>query len=198
MTDIMTPRQLRLDLQAGASVPNDVNWRIEEGYLRLSSWSDRGEPFTLGLWGPGELVIPALLALSPLQLLALSTARVEESEPSGSEREAFLIDHGLQTATLLRLSRSRPAELRLFRLLLWIGERFGRVSRRGVSLSMEDMNLTHRCLAEISGLTRVTVTKAMSHFRQSGYLIQEGSDELLLREGLTQLQRGDETLPVRS
>jgi len=38
----------------------------------------------------------------------------------------------------------------------------------------------------------------MSHFRQSGCLIQEGSDELLLREGLTQLQRGDETLPVRS
>jgi hypothetical protein len=35
-----------------------------------------------------------------------------------------LIDHGLQTATLLRLSRSRPAELRLFHLLLWIGERF--------------------------------------------------------------------------
>ncbi len=37
---------------------------------------------------------------------------------------AVLIDHGLQTATLLRLSRSRPAELRLFHLLLWIGERF--------------------------------------------------------------------------
>ena len=48
----------------------------------------------------------------------------DRGEPSSSEREAFLIDHGLQTATLLRLSRSRPAELRLFRLLLWIDERF--------------------------------------------------------------------------
>jgi hypothetical protein len=45
---------------------------------------------------------------------------------------------------------------------------------------------------------QLALTKAMSNFRQSGYLIQEGSDELLLREGLTQLQRGEETLPVRS
>ena len=90
---------------------------------------------------------------------------------------------------LLRLSRMRPAELRLFQLLLWIGERFGRVSRRGVSLSFDDMYLTHRHLAEISGLTRVTVTKAISHFRQQGYLLREGVDELLLREALPQLQR---------
>jgi CRP-like cAMP-binding protein len=90
---------------------------------------------------------------------------------------------------LLRLSRMRPAELRLFQLLLWIGERFGRVSRRGVSLSFDDMNLTHRHLAEISGLNRVTVTKAISHFRQQGYLLREGVDELLLREALPQLQR---------
>jgi biotin operon repressor len=51
------------------------------------------------------------------------------------------------------------------------------------------MNLTHRHLAEISGLTRVTVTKAISHFRQEGYLLKEGCDELLLRQALPQLQR---------
>ncbi len=101
----------------------------------------------------------------------------------------FLLDQCLQTSTLLRLSRARPAESRLFQLLLWMGERFGRVSQRGVSLSFEDMNLTHRLLAEISGLTRVTVTKAISHDRQAGYLIKEGSDELLLREALPILQR---------
>ena len=100
-----------------------------------------------------------------------------------------MINQSVQTSTLLRLSRCRPAESRMFQLLLWIGERFGRVSSRGVSLSFEDMNLTHKQLAEISGLTRVTVTKAMSHFRQEGFLVKDGPDDLLLREALPQLQR---------
>jgi CRP-like cAMP-binding protein len=191
MLPTITARHLHLSLQAGAEVPCHLSWRINEGYLRISSWCDRGEPFTLGLWGSGDLVIPALVTLSPIHLHSLSLARVEEAHPSHEQREAFLLHQCLQTSTLLRLSRARPAESRLFQLLVWMGERFGRVSSRGVSLSFEDMNLTHRHLAEISGLTRVTVTKALSHFRQAGYLIKEGSDDLLLRHSLTHLQRGN-------
>jgi hypothetical protein len=189
MHSAMTARDLHLSLQAGAAVPCNLNWRIEDGYLRVCSWSEHGEACTFGLWGPGDLVIPSLIAVAPLRHRALSSARVEEAEPEPEEREAFLLDQSVQTATLLQLSRTRPAESRLFQLLLWIGERFGRVNSRGVSLSFDDMNLTHRHLAEISGLTRVTVTKAISHFRQQGYLRKEGPDELLLREALPQLQR---------
>lgn len=189
----MSHRQLRLHLQAGIAVPSNLNWRIEEGYLRISSWGDRAEPFTLGIWGPGELVIPSLLPITPLQLQTLPATRLEEEVPSREQRESFLLNQCLQASTLLRLSRVRPAESRLFQLLLWLGERFGRVSSRGVSLSLDDMNLTHRNLAEISGLTRVTVTKAISHFRQAGYLIEEGSDALLIRDAMKLLQRGDDT-----
>lgn len=183
------PGPLQLSLQASASVPCHLCWRIDEGYLRLASWGERGEGITLGIWGPGDLVMPALIPIEPLQMLALSSSRVEEIEPSDQERQEFLIQHCLQTATLLRLSRTRPAEARLFQLLLWMGERFGRISSRGVSLSLEDMNLTHRHLAEIAGLTRVTVTKAMSHFRHKRFLIKEGCDELLVREAVQLLQR---------
>lgn len=187
----MTARQLHLTLQAAARLPSNFSWRIDEGYLRVASWSDRGETLTLGLWGPGDLVMPSLIAMEPIQLLSLSAGLVEEVVPTAEERERFLLNQALQTSTLLRLSRTRPAESRLFQLLLWMGERFGRVSQRGVSLSFEDMNLTHRHLAEISGLTRVTVTKAISHIRQAGYLLKEGPDELLVREGLVHLQRGN-------
>lgn len=183
------PGPLQLSLQASASVPCHLCWRIDEGYLRLASWGERGEKVVLGVWGPGDLVMPALIPIQPLQLLALSNARVEEVEPSDQERHDFLIRYSLQTATLLRLSRIRRAEARLFQLLLWMGERFGRISSRGVSISLEDMNLTHRHLAEIAGLTRVTVTKAITLYRQKGYLIQEGCDELLDPQALEQLQR---------
>ncbi|MFM7314317.1 MAG: Crp/Fnr family transcriptional regulator [Cyanobium sp.] len=184
----MTEPHLQLSLQAAAAVPCNRSWQIEDGYLRVASWSDQGESFTLGLWGPGDLLVPSLITVAPLQLLALSAARVEEATPTAQEREACLLDQCLQASTLLRLSRTRPAESRLFQLLLWIGERFGRVSSRGVSLSFDDMNLTHRQLGEISGLTRVTVTKAISHFRQEGYLIKDGPDELLLRRYLSRRQ----------
>lgn len=189
MPTAMTARDLHLSLQAGAAVPSNLNWRVEDGYLRVASWSDQGESCTFGLWGPGDLVIPSLITVVPFQLLALSGTQIEEIVPSSEEREAFLLDQCLQTSTLLRLSRTRPAESRLFQLLLWLGERFGRISSCGVSLCFEDMNLTHRHLAEISGLTRVTVTKVLSHFRQEGYLLKRGSDELLLREALPKLQR---------
>lgn len=190
MATIMTARQLHLSLQPGASVPCNLSWRVEDGYLRLITVNELAEACTLALWGPGDLVIPSLITLAPLRLLSLSEAKVQEEAPSDTQRESFLLNQCLQTATLLGLTRCRPAELRLYQLLLWVGERFGRVSSRGVSLSLQDMNLTHRNLAEISGLTRVTVTKALSFYRQQGYLIKEGSDELMLREALPFLQRG--------
>lgn len=178
----MTPRHLELTLHPGSCIPYNLSWQIEDGYLRVASWGRHGESFTLGIWGPGELVIPPLMAFDPLQLLALSPIRLVEVTPNGDEREAFLMGQSRQISILLKLSHTRPAEVRLFDLLTWIGKRFGRVSRRGVSLSFEELNLTHRNLAEISGLTRVTVTKALSQFRQAGKLVREGQDDWLLPE----------------
>jgi CRP-like cAMP-binding protein len=180
MKSVMTFRQLELSLHPGSTVPCNLSWRIEHGYLQVASWSDQGDSFTLGIWGPGDLVIPPLMAFSPLQVVALSRTRILEASPGGQEREAFLVLQSQQISTLLKLSHTRPAEVRLFHLLTWMGERFGRISRCGVSLCFADMNLTHRNLAEISGLTRVTVTKAISHFRQVGALVREGDDDWLL------------------
>ena len=182
----MSDRSLRLTLRAGESLPCNVCWHIDDGFLRVASWSDQAdERHTLGIWGPGDLVIPALISVEPLELLSLSAVQVEEADPTPEQAQQFLVDHVHHTSTLLLLSRVRRAENRLFQLLLWLGERFGRVSSRGVSLSFDDMNLTHRHLAELSGTTRVTVTKALARFRQEGSLIKEGADELLRPEFFT-------------
>jgi hypothetical protein len=82
----------------------------------------------MGRWWRHSCLPRAVLTKKKVRLSSWS----DRGEPSGSELEAFLIDHGLQTATLLRLGRSRPAELRLFRLLLWIGERFGLSGSRAI------------------------------------------------------------------
>lgn len=41
------------------------------------------------------------------------------------------------------------------------------------------MNLMHRNLADMTGMTRVTVTKALIRFRQEGRLLKQGDEELL-------------------
>jgi CRP-like cAMP-binding protein len=133
------------------------------------------------------MVIPTLIACFPIEVLSISAVAIREVEPSVQQRDSFLLNQSLQTITLLRISRSRPAETRLFQVLLWLGERFGRDSARGVCLSFEKLNLTHQNLAEISGLTRVTVTKALTHFRKAGLLQKEGADDLLLHGALNSL-----------
>ena len=182
MSRVMPESPFRFSLGSGQSLPCHLSWRIENGYLRMTNWSEQAETITLGIWGPGDLVIPSLIGLEPIELITLSPVQVVESRASLQDERRFLIDQLGQASTLLLLSRVRPVETRLFRLLLWLGERFGRVSRRGISLSFQEMNLTHRHLAEIAGMTRVTVTKALSHYRQSGLMVREGEDELLLSE----------------
>lgn len=175
----MAGRSLNLQLSAGEALPTSLSWMIEDGYLIQSAWNDDGTTTTLGIWGPGELVIPSVIHDPTLQLHSLSPVSVEECPVTPEEQQLFLSQHVSQLATLLKLARVRRAEERLFNLLVWLGQRFGRVSSQGVSLSFSGMNLTHRNLADMTGMTRVTVTKALIRFRQEGRLCKQGDDELL-------------------
>ena len=155
---------------------------IDDGYVCLSAWNEDDSSTTLGIWGPGELVIPSMVQDRPLELYSMSPVHVEEHMATTEEQQVFISQQVQQLATLLHLTRIRRAEERLFTLLLWLGQRFGRVSSQGVSLSFSAMNLTHRNLAEMTGMTRVTVTKALIRFRQEGRLCKQGNDELLRTE----------------
>ncbi|MGB5135335.1 MAG: Crp/Fnr family transcriptional regulator [Prochlorococcaceae cyanobacterium] len=185
----MPDRCLQLSLGAGQPVPATVSWRLDAGYLRASSWTDQAEIFTVGIWGPGESVIPELLTMQPVELHALSSVHVSEWLPGPDERQSFSATHIQQMSMLLRLSRIRPADVRLFHLLMWLGHRFGHVTPKGVIVPLEEMNITHRQMAEIASMSRVTVTKTLGQFRQQGWLIKEGSSDLVARSAIALFQR---------
>lgn len=180
MTLAMPARPLRLTLRADDHLPADLSWRIDDGYIRANTWNEEGESITLGIWGPGELITPTGCAVTPYELISLTKVVVVECEPSESETLEFMRDLFTQTTQLLQIHRVRPADSRLLRLLHWIGARFGRVSSSGTTLSLEDMNLTHRQLAEIGGMTRVTVTKSLTRFRSKGQVIKVSEADLLV------------------
>lgn len=180
MTITMPARPVRLTLRADDHLPADMSWWIDDGYIRANTWNEEGESITLGIWGPGELIIPTGCGLMPYELISLTRVVVVECEPGESEILEFMRDLITQTTHLLKIHRVRPADARLLRLLHWIGTRFGRISSSGTTLSLEDMNLTHRQLADIAGMTRVTVTKALTRFRSKGQVIKVSETDLLV------------------
>jgi len=180
MSLTMPARPLRLSLRADDHLPSELSWRIDDGYIRANTWNEEGESITLGIWGPGELITPTGCGVRPYELISLTRVVVDECEPGEGEVLDFLRDQITQTCHLLQIHRVRPADARLLRLLHWIGARFGRVSSSGTTLSLEDMNLTHRHLADIAGMTRVTVTKALTRFRSQGLVVKVSDTDLLV------------------
>lgn len=191
MHSIMSERGLQLALEAGQSLPIHLCWRVNDGYLRATGRTELAEIFTLGIWGPGEIVMPELLTQQPVELRALSTATVHEWNPDPIERQSCSAIQIRQMGMLLQITRIRPVEARLFNLLAWLGERFGTSTDRGCSVPLEAMHLTHRQLAEMASVSRVTVTKALGHFRQQGLLERVGEVEVLNNAGISLLHGAD-------
>lgn len=188
MQAIMSERHLQLSLETGQSLPIHTCWKIDEGYVRATGWSQQAEFFTLGVWGAGDIIAPELLPQRRLELRALCGARVHELSPNQDAIQAFSSHQIQQMSMLLEFTRIRPAEARLFHLLAWLSERFGTSTAHGRTIPLDAMNLTHKQLSEMASVSRVTVTKALGHFRQQGWLLRNGGQDLLTAQAAN-LQR---------
>jgi hypothetical protein len=116
---------LQLTLEAGQSLPIHLCWRLNGGYVRAIGQTDLAETYTLGMWGPGEIVMPQFLSLQHLELRALSRVQVQEWSLSPDEQQHWSRAQIMQMGMLLQFTRVRPVEVRLFHLLIWLSERFG-------------------------------------------------------------------------
>ena len=114
----MSHRCLRLSLRSDETLPVNLCWRVERGYVSLWRWGAEGEPHTLGIWGPGEVVIPALIGLSGLELRSLSALVVEEEEASSAMERQFLEDQ-LRQAGLIEAQADGSLLLRIPSSHLW-------------------------------------------------------------------------------
>ena len=171
---------LRITLLPNDVLPERLNWRIQEGYLRTAAWDDDGDTITLGVWGPGDWITSTYSALRPVEIQCLTTVVVEQFSPGTADIQQLLLRQIQNLEELFQINRIRAADERLLGLLAWIGRRFGQVSTRGYRLSLKDMNLTHRALADLCGLSRVTVTKMLNRYKSDGVLQQVSKDDLFI------------------
>ncbi len=179
-TSAIAKQPLRLTLQPGDVLPESLSWKILDGYIRTSVLEEDGESIILGVWGPGDWVTAAYSALKPIEIQCISPVVVEQFQPESEDVETLLLQQIQNLEEIFQFNRIRSADLRLLRLLTWIGRRFGQVNSRGYRLSLKEMNLTHKSLADLCGLTRVTVTKVLNSYKVEGVLQQISPDDLFI------------------
>ena len=119
--------QPHLTLQPGSVLPDNLSWKIIEGYIVTNYWNEEGETIVLGVWGQGDWVTTAYSALKPIEIQCISTVVVEQFEPTAEDINQLLLQQIKNLEEIFQLNRIRAADQRLITLLTWIGRRFGRV-----------------------------------------------------------------------
>jgi CRP-like cAMP-binding protein len=88
-----------------------------------------------------------------------------------------LILHIQQADEFFDLTSKKRAYSRLWHLLVWLGQKFGRDVDAG---RLIDLRLTQQDLSEVASCARVTVTYLMQQFEQEGKLQRQKKRLILL------------------
>lgn len=165
--------------RASLPIRQGVYWLVKSGVARTLSYLEDGSVVTLGIWGPGDVVGEPLSKVDPLGIEALSRVEVEPILAAKWQPPAeVLLNYWQQTEALLLVRANRRADMVLLGVLSWLASRFGQQIERGCLI---DLRLTHQDLAELCGLTRVTVTRLLGQFEDQG-LIYRPSKQLILAQ----------------
>jgi CRP-like cAMP-binding protein len=115
--------------------------------------------------------------MKPYQVKCLTPVQMSELSPESSYLQQALLVHAWKSEELLKILHQPSVVDRLFYLLLWLSDQFGKPVMQGTLL---DLRLTHQDLADTIGSTRVSVTRLLSQMEQEGK-IERSQRNLLLR-----------------
>lgn len=146
----------------------DSLWLIESGVVRTLTWHEDGTSITLGLWGPGDVVGRVLSKANPYQIECLTPVEASLLPDSRwHEATEAMILHIQRSGKLMEILHCRQAESSLIRMFAWLAERFGQEVEQG---QLIDLRLTHQDIADLIGLTRVTVTRLLNDLEKQGII----------------------------
>lgn len=171
---------------------------IVQGWVKIRSYNYEGKEVTLNILGPGDIFGEmAVLLSSPRSSDVLSLTSVVVSCFPAEDFKTLVRDEplvGLQLAQqmakrvqqLNRRLRMRESDsvARVVDVLLFLAEGRGQSGVTGVEIPM----LPHQEIASLSGLTRETVSRALSSLEKKG-LIERPSRDLLRVPNLPALEK---------
>lgn len=162
-------------------LPHDPHrfWWLKSGVVRTLTYQEDGGIIALGLWGPGDLVGPSLSRVNPYLVEAVTEVEaVGITEPEWQLSPEVLVRYWQQTEFLMLVRSNRRADVALLEVLQWLAHRFGLQVEQGALINLK---ITHQDLADFSGLSRVTVTRLLSHLEDQ-QLIHRKSRQLIVAE----------------
>ena len=147
---------------------HDALWLIETGVVRSLTISEDGNYNTLGIWGAGDVVGKVLSSTRSYQIECLTSveATLLPKHRWNEVTEAMIL-HIQRTGELMEILHCRQAESSVLQLFTWLAKRFGQEVEQG---KLIDLRLTHQDMAELVGLTRVTVTRLIGELEKQGII----------------------------
>ncbi len=158
-------------------LPNSL-WRIEQGAVRIVTWNEEGAVSTLGYWGMQDVVGQPMSSVKPYEIRCLTKVQVSLL-PRALWMQAIdaIIKQKQQTEELLVILGQNPAAQRLWLLLTFLSQKFGRNVEQG---RLIDLRLTHQELAETVNFTRVSVTRTLQYLEAEKKLLRVSRGRLIL------------------
>lgn len=146
-----------------------------QGLVKLTTFSSNGKEVLMGLAAASMVFGSTLTSLSIYQAIAMSDVQlvyISQEHINLSPRLAHLILPKItqrlkQTESLLLITGQHRVKDRLWELLLLLKREIGEPVEAGVRLNVR---LTHEDLASACCTTRVTVTRLITHFLQTGQI----------------------------
>jgi CRP-like cAMP-binding protein len=179
-TEFIERKVRHFERRARIPLRQDYFWQIESGVVRTLTCLENGSYVTLGLWGATDILSPLLSKANPYQIECLTPVEAILLPLDRYEQiNTALIRQFQQLQAFIEILHSRPVEFSLLRLLNWLAKKFGREVEKG---HLIDLRLTHQEIAEILGITRVTVTRLLRDFEQQGAIARLPHKFIVLRD----------------
>ena len=169
------------NFQPGEELPlkSDYLWLIISGVIKSYTFNQEGASITLGFWGSEDLVGQPLSNIIPYSLKCLSEVRaIAIPQAQWDELTYNMLYHAQQTQQLVYIVRNKRIHRRLWLLLQWLADKFGRAIKQG---KLIDFQLTHQELADAINTTRITVTKTLNQFEKDGLILRPKTKCIILR-----------------
>lgn len=147
----------------------DSVWLLQTGVVRTLTVLEDGTAVTLGLWGKGDIVGKPLSQANPYQIESLTPVQATLiNKQNWHEVTDAMLLHMQRSEEFIEILHYRQAETTLLQLFSWLAKRFGYQDVLGQQRI--DLRLTHQDIADLVGLTRVTVTRLMKVFERQGII----------------------------
>lgn len=180
-TLLSSPAKAGLSFQPRSLLPTSNElWKIQSGFVRVFTRVESGCNLTLGIWSAGDVVGKAFSSIQPYQIECLTSVQaVAMSVHSLDNLPEVVLKHLHQAEELMLIRSSKRIEIMLLKLLTWLAQRFGQDATQG---RLIDLRLTHQDLSELLGITRVTVTRALIHLEQQGFIQRLSLQRIVLQQ----------------